>query len=137
MPCLQGVEPHGKVMDGKRYRVLQIVSMVHQCHPRLVVHVESQLGIECRDHMRQMAHGIRAVGLAVGSEIRVGQLTEGRIVHGLGATIRRKLMVTQGLVDGQQGEVRNRGGGEVGVVSAVQGTVDACLEYGAGGFIDN
>ena len=42
-------------------------------------------------------------------------------------------MVTQGLVDGQQGEVRNRGGGEVGVVSAVQGTVDACLEYGAGG----
>lgn len=100
VPRLQGVEPHGEVMNGEGQGVLQIVSMVHQCHPRLVVHVESQLGIECRDHVRQMAHGIRAVGLAVGSKIRVGQLADGRIVHDLGAAIRRKLVVTQSLVDG-------------------------------------
>ena len=42
-------------------------------------------------------------------------------------------MVAQSLVDGQQGEVRNRGGGEAGVVAAVQGAVDASLENGAGG----
>ena len=72
MPCLQGVESHGKVMNREGQGVLQIVSMVHQCHPHLVVHVEPQLGIECRDHMRQMAHGIWAVGFAVGSKIRVG-----------------------------------------------------------------
>ena len=45
----------------------------------------------------------------------------------------RKLMVAQRLVDGQQGKVRNRGGGEAGVVAAVQGAVDASLKNGAGG----
>jgi|GEM_PF-4095448 len=79
-----------------------------------------------------MAHGIRAVGLAVGPEVRVGKFVDGWIVHDLGASICRKLVVTQGFVDGQQGEVRDRCGGEVGVVAAVQGAVDASLENGAG-----
>lgn len=133
VPRLQGVETHGEVVNGESQRVLQVVSMIHQCHPRLVVHLEPKLSVECGNHVRQVTHGIQAVGLAVGPEIRVGQLADGRIVHGLSAAIRRKLVVAQGLVDGQQGKVRNRGGGEAGVVATVQGTVDASLENGAGG----
>lgn len=133
MPRLQGVEAHGEVMDGKGQGVLQVVSMIHQCHPRLIVHLEPKLSVECSNHVCQMAHDVRAFGLTVGSEIRVGKFVDGRIVHDFGAAICQKLVVAQCLVDWQQGKVCDRCGGEVSVVAAVQSTVDACLEDGVCG----
>ena len=58
---------------------------------------------------------------------------DGWIVHDLVAAIRRKPVVAQCIVDGQQREVCDGGGGKNGVVAAVQSTIDACPENGVCG----